>query len=851
MRSTVCLSLPLSERLKELNIFVARGNTQEIHAFLVPIVDNIFGYSDGAEGWGLHMLKEPDDPHLFGCIREFLSPNGRFLEVLSSKLTSEFPVCKYDFPLWLLSANSQNFIRSVEGKPSQMHVSLNAFSYYMFAFMCYTSYPKWKQNILLCDLENSLYFTLYSDYISFYLYTDPVTVNVMVSRLQLLRVGPQSPAYQRSYFNESASHFANESMESHISDFRLFWQTETMLQAICECLLSWQASDLSKGLPVSSAGTMTLSAPQNHAELSNKPTVCQVFLIRSFLKNFYFALFNNTSPSHFQIPQQQIIWNKFLYYRKYLRASQGMIISSELPIPNLNVMNQFLQFMIHCFQHWPLDLSFEVVLETWLSSIQPWRYAQSPQPQGSSTRLSPVAFDVPIINSQINIDNDCYPEWLAFVARHYSLYVAVFLLFLQRAIRTDLRVCRNAHMIYRVTKVFSQDGFKSLIMNAEKMLSEHQLQQQDDFQLIETLPNGMISGEQTGLWNPVLIKSVERVLNAMETTRANLQSEIMQKMHKSPSNSTGLFNQFTEWLYSLLIMDTYNTDDNINKCITYLTEGIHALSEFFEISETSEMTNSISPKQLPTGRIQWDDLAPSPLILRPHLQSPTTPSQYSYTGRYSSRATTTSPSFEYNHQHNQPSENTSSSSSVITQDTLNNNFNSLETDDYLTPLDRFQIIMGLKRPNICRKNTTREYTSLSCTSYENRYILGVCNYLEDKLNRMMRRRFLQWCSLPGIQGRLSRQILLPATTSTTINQTNTQSFSKCNNNNNKINPRISLRFLANYYILTRLFLLYAFAYTCLGIRSPISYVLCLIIFYMLFHIFKAFLGICHEKIKQL
>ncbi|VDQ01767.1 unnamed protein product [Trichobilharzia regenti] len=146
--------------------------------------------------------------------------------------------------------------------------------------------------------------------------------------------------------------------------------------------------------------------------------------------------------------------------------------------------------------------------------------------------------------------------------------------------------------------------------------------------------------------------------------------------------------------------------------------------------------------------------------MRPHLKSPTSPSQY-YTGRYSSRATT-SPSFEYN-QHNQPSENTSSSSSVITQDTLNN-FNSLESDDYLTPLDRFQvslsninrtlidhsevtgairlysldlIIMGLKRPNICRKSTTREYASLSCTSYESRYILraflGICR---EKIKQM-------------------------------------------------------------------------------------------------------------------
>lgn len=33
--------------------------------------------------------------------------------------------------------------------------------------------------------------------------------------------------------------------------------------------------------------------------------------------------------------------------------------------------------------------------------------------------------------------------------------------------RTDLRVCRNAYMIYRVAKVFNQEGLKNRFLNAE------------------------------------------------------------------------------------------------------------------------------------------------------------------------------------------------------------------------------------------------------------------------------------------------------------------------------------------------------------------------------------------------
>ncbi|CAH8512647.1 unnamed protein product [Schistosoma intercalatum] len=820
----VCLSLPLIDRVKELNNIFARGNLQELHNSVVLVVDNIFGYSCGTEGWALHAVNEADEPHLFGSIREFLSPNGRFLEVLSSRLTLEFPSVYHDFPLWLLSTDSQNSVWSGGCKQPRTHLSLNAFTYYMFAFMCYASYPKWKQELALCDFENSLYRTLFDDYLGFYLYTDPTTVNVMASKFHILRAGLQTPGYQKNFSNEFVGEYMNGSTDTCFPDFRLFWQTEAVLQAVCEFLLSWRATDYFNGISDLPKNTSVIpSPPLNHTEFSTKPTVCQLFLVRCFLKYFYFALFNNTNSNCFQILQQQIIWNKFLNYRKYLYNNQGVIVSPESSIPHHNIMNRFSRFIVYCFQHWPFDLSFEVVLETWLSSIQPWRYSGFPQLH-TGTRFSSIPWDAPL---NLKIDNENYSDWLTFVARHYSLYVGLLLLFMERVTKIDLRVSRNAHMVYRVTKVFSQDGFKMLLLNTEKILSE---QQQD-----ATLSNVIVSEyqrEQSGLWNPVIISTVERVLNCMMITKVNLQSEVIKKMDKFLSDSNGWFDKFTKWLCSFLIFDMDNSDESVNKCIFYLTEGIHSLREFFAIQETFEAVHDISLKPPPNGRIQWDDLSASPILTRPHLKSPPTSSK--------------SPSVEHPYKDNLSPSDFSNSSWNIDACSMPKTFvNSHDSSRYytkLTPLDRFQIIMGVKRPYVCQQLINREYASTMNASYENRYILTVCKYLENKFTEMMKQHFIRWCSLSGIRGRFARQLLLP---SSYPKQHESQSFLITNN------PRLSFRFLANYYVLLRIIFLYIFSYFLSGISSPLLYIVCLIVLYLFYEFVITLFELCHEKVKRI
>lgn len=91
-------------------------------------------------------------------------------------------------------------------------------------------------------------------------------------------------------------------------------------------------------------------------------------------------------------------------------------------------------FLKHTLEHWPLDASFRLFMETWLSYIQPWRY---------------------IPNKSRNSDGDKVVDfkWQNFVAEnllYYSLFLEKVIL---RFVRLDLSSSKTALMLYRISKV--------------------------------------------------------------------------------------------------------------------------------------------------------------------------------------------------------------------------------------------------------------------------------------------------------------------------------------------------------------------------------------------------------------
>uniref|UniRef100_A0A8C8CB31 Sphingomyelin phosphodiesterase 4 n=1 Tax=Oncorhynchus tshawytscha TaxID=74940 RepID=A0A8C8CB31_ONCTS len=123
------------------------------------------------------------------------------------------------------------------------------------------------------------------------------------------------------------------------------------------------------------------------------------------------------------------------------------------------VVHRFVQqklyvFLQHCFGHWPLDASFRVVLETWLSYIQPWRYT------GEKT------------NPQTDQNKGVPEKWRFFVQENLLMYTKLFQGFLNRVVRTDLVNVKNALMVFRVAKVFAQPNLSEMIQKGEQLFLE-------------------------------------------------------------------------------------------------------------------------------------------------------------------------------------------------------------------------------------------------------------------------------------------------------------------------------------------------------------------------------------------
>lgn len=137
-----------------------------------------------------------------------------------------------------------------------------------------------------------------------------------------------------------------------------------------------------------------------------------------------------------------------------------------------------LAYLYALFRDWPADLSFKIVMETWLSAVQPWRYVDSFEHSpmsGSSDRHNNSTIANIGDTSTGSVSNGCgSDEWAAFVVDNYELYALLLLQFARRLQRIDLAVARNAQMLFRAAKVLGQRPLALYIGEAH----QHQLRQQ-------------------------------------------------------------------------------------------------------------------------------------------------------------------------------------------------------------------------------------------------------------------------------------------------------------------------------------------------------------------------------------
>lgn len=120
-------------------------------------------------------------------------------------------------------------------------------------------------------------------------------------------------------------------------------------------------------------------------------------------------------------------------------------------------INAYMYTFLHgIVSRWPLDSSFSVVLELWLSYVQPWRYLYNRPISAENINTS---YTLPIPR-----------RFESFIVDNIVSYTQIFAQLLTRFERLDFCSLKNVHMLARLFKVFGQSNLADLLKHTEMNL---------------------------------------------------------------------------------------------------------------------------------------------------------------------------------------------------------------------------------------------------------------------------------------------------------------------------------------------------------------------------------------------
>ncbi|XP_068629663.1 sphingomyelin phosphodiesterase 4 isoform X2 [Battus philenor] len=441
-----CFNLPLQERIIELSrIIDLTTPNKDLQALFPQLVNNIFASSFN-NGWGLNSVTFEGNRTLFETLMGFLEPQGPMFQ-LCYKLLSD-PQLKYNLPLNVLPLDLQITLErgrcpqfyadllTVDSQSIKLNVvglSLNPFDYYIFQFALYLISNS--QNKCSWENWNSVYFSLACDYLTHFLPSDPnvpvlphiphYTGKVpMVTPLQNANRPLGTPSL---LLMPELSGISNQHTSSQTQSRNEVWRSETVLQV---CIDIWMSIDQL------SAGSID-NFQQNYPTISSSPE--RVRIVRVLIKHIHsFSAKYLSDP----VPRSSTM-------RKYAR--QIMCVRGY-------------HYVKHLVTTWPLDASFRLVMELWLSLIQPWRYTDNTISQDRGQQMQ-----------EENNLNALDASFTQFIAENYPAYTCIFQLVLQRFMRLDLTTYKNAVMLFRLGKVFSQQHLVPILWNLEKAITDNNI----------------------------------------------------------------------------------------------------------------------------------------------------------------------------------------------------------------------------------------------------------------------------------------------------------------------------------------------------------------------------------------
>lgn len=483
------------------------GNPRVLHSFFISIISTAFdlpnvhlnspfGSLGGSElfpSWKIRSTYKEDNALAFDRLIEFFSPSSgiffRLLRILSADPTGS----KCDFPITELPLPARESI--LQGTPSQFYanylinnasfISVSPLKYFLLSLFRYIRLDQetvpttrlMQESFNSTDKSSeSALLVLFEAYLDHFLPIDTIQPPI-----------PNSPPGQ-------AQHSIWESLSNRTSHLLHLQQTSDMSMdmnrspvtlspgPLYQQRLQMQRPSLINMKQVTRGEASTnelncdvLGTSRSKAELfldhftemvlnvvprkkgalkslspfctshQIQPSIDHVRCVRMFIKCFHY--FINSRPSHDTLADPQ-----FKVGRSPLESLKFKLYS-ELTI-HLSLFN----FLRYSFEIWPLDASFKFPLETWLSYIQPWRY-QSKNAALTGTR------------NTARVENIKTEEWLHFVKFNLPFYNSIAYMAFQKFTRFDLLSTKNASMLSRIIKVYSNPGFIDLVKQAENNLN--------------------------------------------------------------------------------------------------------------------------------------------------------------------------------------------------------------------------------------------------------------------------------------------------------------------------------------------------------------------------------------------
>ncbi|KAG7307674.1 hypothetical protein JYU34_007894 [Plutella xylostella] len=443
------LNLPLYEKLNELTKLIDSSPNKELQALFPQLISNIFGSSCYNNGWGLRSVTCEAQPQEYALLLAFLAPGGALLR-LAARLLPE-PAPRYTLPLHALPLEMQTRLRrgggaqlyadmlTLDAASSVVALALNPFDYYMLNFALHLLSAD--QNKSSWESWNSAYLALACDYLQHFLPAGGGAPPPLPHGAGKPRAAPLQPATRQCSPSlllqpELAGlHAAGGGAEWGGAGGAEWgrggageWRSESVLQLFLDV---WMSVD-------DAPGNMEQQRAPCSPERVRVARVC-VKAVHAYCAGPGAGGAGGAAGA-----------GALRQYARQLLWARGVRLVRRL------------------VDSWPLDASFRLVLELWLSLIQPWRYTGADvlhdrEAEGAETAARGAG-------------HGAAPEGAALAARVAEALPAwscALAAVLPRFLRQDLANYKNAVMLFRIGKVFSQPNLVPILRDLEQAIMDN------------------------------------------------------------------------------------------------------------------------------------------------------------------------------------------------------------------------------------------------------------------------------------------------------------------------------------------------------------------------------------------